>query len=107
KDGNAFVLRRSGERLTRSELETIAAKTPEKLSPNVLLRPAIEAALFPTLAYVGGPGEMEYLLDAAPLFSSLGVATQAHVPRWNGRCRRRATQRSRAPMRSRRSSWRA
>jgi len=84
KDGNAFVLRRSGERLTRSELEQIAAETPEKLSPNVLLRPVIEAALFPTLAYVGGPGEMEYLPEAAPLFSSLGVAPQAHVPRWSG-----------------------
>jgi len=84
KDGNAFMLRRSGERLTRSELETIAAETPEKLSPNVLLRPVIEAALFPTLAYVGGPGEMEYLPEAAPLFSSLGVAPQAHVPRWSG-----------------------
>ena len=84
KDGNAFVLRRSGERLTRSELETIAAETPEKLSPNVLLRPVIEAALFPTLAYVGGPGEMEYLPEAAPLFSALGVAPQAHVPRWSG-----------------------
>ena len=84
KDGNAFVLRRSGERLTRSELEKIAAETPEKLSPNVLLRPVIEAALFPTLAYVGGPGEMEYLPEAAPLFSSLGVAPQAHVPRWSG-----------------------
>jgi len=84
KDGNAFVLRRSGERLTRSELETIAGETPEKLSPNVLLRPVIEAALFPTLAYVGGPGEMEYLPEAAPLFSALGVAPQAHVPRWSG-----------------------
>jgi len=84
KDGNAFVLRRSGERLTRSELEAIAAETPEKLSPNVLLRPVIEAALFPTLAYVGGPGEMEYLPEAAPLFTSLGVAPQAHVPRWSG-----------------------
>jgi len=84
KDGNAFVLRRSGERFTRSELEQIAAETPEKLSPNVLLRPVIEAALFPTLAYVGGPGEMEYLPEAAPLFSSLGVAPQAHVPRWSG-----------------------
>src|SRR6267143_588791 len=84
KDGNAFVLRRSGERLTRAELETIAAETPERLSPNVLLRPVIEAALFPTLAYVGGPGEMEYLPEAAPLFTSLRVAPQAHVPRWSG-----------------------
>ncbi len=84
KDGRDFVLRRSGERLTRAQLEQIATDTPERLSPNVLLRPVIEAALFPTLAYVGGPGEMEYLPEAAPLFSSLGVAPQAHVPRWSG-----------------------
>src|SRR5437899_169946 len=61
----------------------IAAETPERLSPNVLLRPVIEAALFPTLAYVGGPGEMDYLQDSAPLFSKLGVAPQARVPRWS------------------------
>jgi len=84
KDGNEFVLRRSGERCTRAQLESIATDTPERLSPNVLLRPVIEAALFPTVAYVGGPGEMEYLPEAAPLFTSLGVSPQAHVPRWSG-----------------------
>ncbi len=84
KDGADFVTRRSGERFTRAELEKIAADTPERLSPNVLLRPVIEAALFPTLAYVGGPGEMEYLPESGPLFSSLRVTPQAHVPRWSG-----------------------
>jgi bacillithiol synthase len=84
KDGGDFVTRRSGERFTRAQLEQIAAEAPERLSPNVLLRPVIEAALLPTLAYVGGPGEMEYLQDSAPLFSSLGVAPQARVPRWSG-----------------------
>jgi uncharacterized protein YllA (UPF0747 family) len=84
QDGSAFVTRRSGERFTRAELEQIAADTPERLSPNVLLRPVIEAALFPTLGYVGGPGEMEYLPESGPLFSSLGVTPQAHVPRWSG-----------------------
>jgi uncharacterized protein YllA (UPF0747 family) len=84
EDNGAFVTRRSSERFTRAQLEGIAAETPERLSPNVLLRPVIEAALFPTLAYVGGPGEMEYLPEAAPLFSSLGVAPQTHVPRWSG-----------------------
>ena len=84
KEGGLFVTRRSSEGFNRAQLEDIAAETPERLSPNVLLRPVIEAALFPTLAYVGGPGEMEYLPEAAPLFSSLGVAPQAHVPRWSG-----------------------
>jgi len=84
KDGNEFVARRSGERFTRAQLEQIAAETPERLSPNVLLRPVIEAALFPTVAYVGGPGEMEYLPESAPLFKGLGVTPQAPVPRWSG-----------------------
>ncbi len=82
--GPLYVTRRSSEGFNRYGLEKIAAETPERLSPNVLLRPVIEAALFPTLAYVGGPGEMEYLPEAAPLFASLGVAPQAHVPRWSG-----------------------
>lgn len=84
QDGADFVARRSGERFTRAALQRIAAETPERLSPNVLLRPVIEAALFPTLAYVGGPGEMEYLPESGPLFSRLGVTPQAHVPRWSG-----------------------
>jgi uncharacterized protein YllA (UPF0747 family) len=83
-EGGDYVTRRSGERFTRAQLEQIAAETPERLSPNVLLRPVIEAALFPTVAYCGGPGEMEYLPEAAPLFAKLGVAPQAHVPRWSG-----------------------
>jgi len=84
QEGSDFVTRRSAERFSRAQLEQIAAETPERLSPNVLLRPVIEAALFPTLAYVGGPGEMDYLQDSAPLFSKLGVAPQARVPRWSG-----------------------
>lgn len=80
----AFVTRRSAERFTRKDLERIAAEEPERLSPNVLLRPAVEAALFPTVAYLGGPGELGYLPDAAPLFARLGVRAPAPVPRWSG-----------------------
>lgn len=84
QDGADFVTRRSGERFTRGQLERIAAETPERLSPNVLLRPVIEAALFPTVAYVGGPGEMEYLQESASLFAKFGQTPQARVPRWSG-----------------------
>lgn len=83
-EGADFVTRRGSERFTRAQLDRIAAEAPERLSPNVLLRPVVEAALFPTVAYVGGPGELEYLPESAPLFTSLGVAPQAHVPRWSG-----------------------
>ncbi len=85
-DGDAFVTRRSGERFTRAELERIAASEPERLSPNVLLRPAVEAALFPTVAYAAGPGELEYLSKAAELCGVVGdgVVPPTAVPRWSG-----------------------
>jgi bacillithiol synthase len=83
-DGDAFVTRRSGERFTRAELERIAGEDPERLSPNVLLRPVIEAALLPTVAYMAGPGELEYFPGAAPLYRALGVSPQTALPRWSG-----------------------
>lgn len=83
-DGDGFVTRRSEERFSRAELERIAHESPERLSPNVLLRPVVEAALWPTIAYFGGPGELQYLPDAAPLYRALGVAPQTPTPRWSG-----------------------
>jgi uncharacterized protein YllA (UPF0747 family) len=83
-DGDAFVARRSGERFTRAALERIATESPERLSPNVLLRPVVEAALFPTVAYAAGPGELEYLGTTGPLYARLGVTPQTPVPRWSG-----------------------
>ena len=84
KDGDGFVTRRSGERFSRADLARLARDAPERLSPNVMLRPAVEAALLPTLAYAGGPAELKYLPDAAPLYETLGVSRQAPVPRWSG-----------------------
>jgi len=84
RDGDGFVTRRSGERFSRADLTRIARDAPERLSPNVLLRPAVEAALLPTLAYAAGPAELKYLPDAAPLYEALGVTRQAPVPRWSG-----------------------
>lgn len=85
-EGDGFVTRRSAERFTRAQLEQIARDEPDRLSPNVLLRPVVEAALLPTVAYVGGPAELEYLPDATPLYELVkGAATrQAPVPRWSG-----------------------
>jgi uncharacterized protein YllA (UPF0747 family) len=84
RDGNDFVTRRSGERFTRADLTRIADEAPERLSPNVLLRPVIEAALWPTVAYVAGPGELAYLSDTGPLYRALDVVPQTPVPRWSG-----------------------
>ncbi len=46
-----FVTRRGKTRYTLDQLRHIAEAEPERLSGNVLLRPAIESAILPTVAY--------------------------------------------------------
>jgi uncharacterized protein YllA (UPF0747 family) len=83
-ESGGAVARRSGEHFGLPKIERLATSDPERLSPNVLLRPAVEAALFPTVAYCAGPGELGYLPDAAPCYGALGVEAQTPVPRWSG-----------------------
>ena len=84
-DGDGFTTRRAGERWTRSELLRLLDREPERFSPNVLLRPVVEAAILPTAAYVAGPGELAYLAQTEPINRALGVEPQARIARWSGR----------------------
>ena len=83
-DGGAFVTRRSGERFDLDVLEALLQGDPERVSANVLLRPVVEAAVVPTVAYVGGPGELAYLPQTAPLFAALSIPRPVSVPRLSG-----------------------
>lgn len=83
-DGNGLHARRSKTAFTLAELTRIAEVEPARLSGNVLLRPVLESALLPTVAYVAGPGELRYLALTPPLYQELGVAGQTPVPRWSG-----------------------
>lgn len=83
-DGNTFVTRRSGERFSRAELESLLAESPERFSGNVLLRPVLESAILPTAAYVAGPGELRYLTLTAPVYDRLRIPKQTPVARWSG-----------------------
>lgn len=84
RHGDGFRTRRSGEAFSLAQLAEVARAEPRRLSANVLLRPVVESALLPTVAYVAGPGELRYLPLAAPLYPSLGVHRQRPVPRWSG-----------------------
>lgn len=82
RDGDrAFHLRRSGTRVTLDEVRARVAEEPGILSPNVLLRPVVEAATLPTVSYVAGPGEAAYLPQTAPLFERHGVGMPVTHPR--------------------------
>jgi uncharacterized protein YllA (UPF0747 family) len=83
-DGEDFVTRRSRERFNLQTLRSIAREEPTRLSPNVLLRPVVESALLPTVAYLGGPGELNYLVLTPPVYREMGVQRQLPLPRWSG-----------------------
>jgi len=50
-------------------------------SPNVLLRPVVQDALFPTAAYVGGPAEIAYFAQASAVYKTLDRQMPPLFPR--------------------------
>jgi len=70
-----------GEPFTQEELLARFREQPQVLSPNVLLRPVMQDALLPTIAYVGGPSELAYLAQAAPVYERILGRMPVLVPR--------------------------
>jgi bacillithiol biosynthesis cysteine-adding enzyme BshC len=63
------------------ELADTARTRPETFSPNVLLRPIVEDALFPTVCYVSGPNELAYLAQLRTVYEHFGVPMPLFYPR--------------------------
>ncbi|HEY3352901.1 MAG TPA: bacillithiol biosynthesis cysteine-adding enzyme BshC [Polyangia bacterium] len=70
-----------GPALADDELVALAARDPLRFSTSALLRPLLQDTLLPTAAYVGGPGELNYLAQLAPLYELLQVPQPLAVPR--------------------------
>ncbi len=66
------------------EAEALPASSATDLSPNVLLRPVMERAILPTVAYVGGPAEISYFAQVSAVADALGAKQPLIVPRWSG-----------------------
>ena len=69
------------ERVPLANLEARARTEPESFSPNVLLRPVVQDTLFPTVCYVGGPGETAYFAQLKDIYASFGVPMPLVHPR--------------------------
>ncbi|MFD1018072.1 bacillithiol biosynthesis cysteine-adding enzyme BshC [Thalassobacillus hwangdonensis] len=66
---------------TREELLDIARNEPEKLSNNVVTRPIMQELVFPTLAFIGGPGEISYWSVLKASFGVMNLKMPPIVPR--------------------------
>ncbi|MEW5676117.1 bacillithiol biosynthesis cysteine-adding enzyme BshC [Flavobacterium enshiense] len=55
---------------TESELLSEIENHPNKISPNVLLRPLYQEIVLPNLCYIGGGGEIAYWLELKSMFEA-------------------------------------
>ena len=58
---------------TQSEILDLLEKSPEKFSPNVIMRPLYEEVILPNLCYIGGGGELAYWLELKSYFDSANI----------------------------------
>lgn len=82
QDGG-FRLRHAGTAVGLDELVARLHAEPGLVSPNVLLRPVVEAAVLPTIGYVAGPAETAYLGEIGPLFESHWIVQPLVFPRFS------------------------
>jgi bacillithiol biosynthesis cysteine-adding enzyme BshC len=81
KNGELYQLVGTDRSFTKKELEALIDAQPERLSPNVVLRPVYQQVILPNIAYVGGPGELAYWLEFKTMFESFGVFFPVLMPR--------------------------
>jgi bacillithiol biosynthesis cysteine-adding enzyme BshC len=80
-DGRAFEIKDPRETRSKGDLLALAKEKPFLFSPNVLLRPIYQDTLLPTVAYVGGPGEIAYFAQMKGVYEAFGLPMPVIYPR--------------------------
>ena len=58
---------------SKDDILNLVDTSPEKFSPNVVLRPLYEEIILPNLCYIGGGGELAYWLELKTTFEAFHV----------------------------------
>jgi bacillithiol biosynthesis cysteine-adding enzyme BshC len=77
RDGVGYRNLNSGQMYSIAEL----IANPEQISPKAALRPIVEDTLLPTIAYVGGPGEIAYWAQLRGTYEAFDLPMPVVVPR--------------------------
>ncbi|CAM3265480.1 bacillithiol biosynthesis cysteine-adding enzyme BshC [Brevibacillus invocatus] len=86
--GERLLLERYGDRFvnrrctyTRDELIQLASREPQRFSANVVTRGLMQEHLFPTLAFIGGLGEVAYWAYYKEVFAAFDMQMPIVLPR--------------------------
>ncbi|MEH7110822.1 bacillithiol biosynthesis cysteine-adding enzyme BshC [Neobacillus niacini] len=82
-ESNRFVGKSGVVSFTKEELMEVAFQEPAKLSNNVVTRPLMQEWLFPTVAFIAGPGEISYWAELKLVFEHFKIKMPPIVPRLN------------------------
>jgi bacillithiol biosynthesis cysteine-adding enzyme BshC len=73
QEENRYKVLHTNLSFSREEIEALVARSPEKFSPNVVLRPVYQEMVLPNLAYIGGGAEVAYWFQLKAVFAACGV----------------------------------
>tara|TARA_Y100000590_G_scaffold468482_2_gene651395 strand:+ start:2361 stop:3968 length:1608 start_codon:yes stop_codon:yes gene_type:complete len=83
RDPAGFRLNPSQEVRSATDVHASFDSDPASVSPNVLFRPIVESHVFPTLAYVAGPGEIGYYAQLSDYFKAHNIEMPIVWPRFS------------------------
>ncbi|SFC97277.1 bacillithiol biosynthesis cysteine-adding enzyme BshC [Flexibacter flexilis DSM 6793] len=81
KDGETYRTLNTDLVWTTAQMAELIENSPEKLSPNVSLRPVYQELILPNLSYTGGAAEVAYWLQLKPVFDALHLPYPILLPR--------------------------
>ncbi len=83
RGNDRFVGKNGALSFTREHLVVLAEENPAYLSNNVVTRPLMQEWLFPTVAFIAGPGEISYWAELKLVFEHFNIKMPPIVPRLN------------------------
>ncbi|CAN5473366.1 bacillithiol biosynthesis cysteine-adding enzyme BshC [soil metagenome] len=73
KEGDVYKVEALGLNFTEQEILTELNNSPERFSPNVILRGAFQETILPNIAFIGGGGELAYWLELKKVFEAVNI----------------------------------
>ncbi|TWR27356.1 bacillithiol biosynthesis cysteine-adding enzyme BshC [Mucilaginibacter pallidiroseus] len=72
-ENDRYLVMNTDISFSEAELKQEIASTPERFSPNVVMRPLYQECILPNIAYIGGGAEVVYWLELKSNFDQYGI----------------------------------